>query len=284
VAKTLWAERSEVAVTSLQALIAARYAPPQFATMFEVANNTGFNVKRWADAVSIGIWPSRGFKIHGFECKESRSDWLRELANPEKSEPVFRYCDFWWLVVRDKKIVLGSELPETWGLMVAKDDKLRVVKDAPALTPVPMAKPFVAAMLRRVAETTVPKIVVDARLEQALADRRKQRESSERYELGRAQQRIEALEKVISDFQEASGIHLDQWSYGRGIGEAVRKVVHQSNSTYLDQAKLLRDQMQRMIKDIDDTLAVAEEVRTKGATNGHQEQSREVRLSVEGGT
>lgn len=68
-------------------------------------------------------------EILGFEVKVSRSDWLSELKKPEKADSLARYCDRWYLVISDPKIVKDGELPPTWGLLCRKGDRLvEVVK------------------------------------------------------------------------------------------------------------------------------------------------------------
>ena len=53
---------------------------------------------RYADAVAMNLFPSRGLALHGFEIKVSKSDFKSEIENPEKSVPVQQYCDHWWIV------------------------------------------------------------------------------------------------------------------------------------------------------------------------------------------
>ncbi|QNJ56375.1 hypothetical protein KNV19_gp61 [Gordonia phage Portcullis] len=72
---------------------------------------------RTADALAIDTWMSKGMELHGFEVKCSRSDWLTELKQPEKSEAFRRICDRWWLVTSDPSIVKPGELPDGWGHM-----------------------------------------------------------------------------------------------------------------------------------------------------------------------
>ncbi|WP_439030247.1 hypothetical protein [Gordonia terrae] len=72
---------------------------------------------RTADALAIDTWISKGMELHGFEVKCSRSDWLAELKQPEKSEAFRRICDRWWLVTSDPAIVKPGELPDGWGHM-----------------------------------------------------------------------------------------------------------------------------------------------------------------------
>lgn len=87
----------------------------------KVRNIAGYAVRRGelrtADALAIDTWESKGLEIHGFEVKCSRSDWLTELKQPEKSEPFRRFCDRWWLVTSSKDIVKPGELPAGWGHM-----------------------------------------------------------------------------------------------------------------------------------------------------------------------
>jgi hypothetical protein len=47
--------------------------------MPQVGDATGADVGRHADVVVMGLWPSRGLKLMGFEIKAGRGDWLGEL-------------------------------------------------------------------------------------------------------------------------------------------------------------------------------------------------------------
>lgn len=74
---------------------------------------------RRADAVHIGLWQSRGAgRIDVCEIKTSRSDFLRELADPAKAEAWWPYCTAFWLVVPHISIAGPDDLPHGWGLMV----------------------------------------------------------------------------------------------------------------------------------------------------------------------
>ena len=130
-------------------LILKKYAPPEWATLFEVANATGSAARRYADVVAMNLWPSRGLEVLGFEVKVSRQDWKRELADPSKSSAIQKYCDYWWVVAGHKTVVQPQELPANWGLLVAAGGKLLCVKEAPKLTAAPLDRGFVAAVLRR---------------------------------------------------------------------------------------------------------------------------------------
>ena len=76
-----------------------------FAFMEQVGNATGWECNRHADAIVVSLWKSRGLEIMGFETKVSRSDWLKELKQPEKADEISKYCHRWYLVVGDESIV-----------------------------------------------------------------------------------------------------------------------------------------------------------------------------------
>jgi hypothetical protein len=139
----------------IMSALRAKYGPPSSAFLSNVGNATGFKCSGWCDGLAIGVWPSRGLALQGFEAKASRGDWLRELKDPEKADSFFTYCDLWWLVAGDTEIVRDGELPQTWGLMVLKGGKLFTVVQAPKLEPKPLPRSFLAAMLRRVNEQGV---------------------------------------------------------------------------------------------------------------------------------
>jgi hypothetical protein len=133
----------------VKAALRARFIAPEWAIFFEVGDGTGSSQRRWADAVAMNMWPSRGLEIHGFEIKVSRSDWLRELKDPAKSAKVQQYCDRWWIIT-PKGIIKPGELPPTWGHYEVSDSGvIRQVVAAPQLESVAINRSFMAAMLRR---------------------------------------------------------------------------------------------------------------------------------------
>lgn len=131
-----------------RAMVRKRFDAPEWACMLEVAPNTGGGT-RYADAVAVNLWSSRGHAVIGMEIKVSRSDWLRELKKPEKAETsVYRFCDKWYLVA-PKGVVKDGELPQTWGLLELRASGLVEVVAAPKLEPVPVSKGFFASLIRR---------------------------------------------------------------------------------------------------------------------------------------
>lgn len=186
-------------------------APPAFCFLEQVADGTGARQHRWADAVAMSVWPSRGYDIHGFEVKVSRYDWLNELKQPEKSAPVQQYCNRWWIATPDESIIQPGELPPTWGWMICKGKGMKVVHPAPVLTPKPLSAEFVASILRnfsRADETDVQR-----RISEQCA---KDRERDNNY----YQEKYTELKTSIAQFEKASGIAINKWD-GEDLGAAV---------------------------------------------------------------
>ncbi len=129
-----------------------RYGSPRYALFLEVGNAVGYPTNR-IDALAMAMWRSLGLEIHGFEIKMSRGDWLREIRQPFKAEEMFRYCDRWWLVVADEKILKDGELPPNWGLLVSRGSSLIAKVQAKGLTPQSPDREFVASILRKVHPT-----------------------------------------------------------------------------------------------------------------------------------
>jgi hypothetical protein len=130
-----------------------------------VRNDSGFWAQRCCDFIAVDMWPGTGNALHGHEVKVSRSDWLAELRQPEKSLPFLGVCDHWWIAVPEAKIVKLDELPVDWGLLVLGARGLRAVKSAPRLhapagtslhdhrNQPALPRGFTASLMRAVAKT-----------------------------------------------------------------------------------------------------------------------------------
>jgi len=210
----------KTSASRIVSLLAARYAPPTHAFFQEVGDAVGVSTRRHADAVAVGLWPSRGLDIIGFEIKVSRGDWLRELKDPEKAEAVQGYCDEWWIVAEDG-IIDVAEFPKMWGLLVADGKTLKTIVKAPTLTAKPLDRHFLCAVLRRAAENTVPKCSIDDKIAEAyesgLANGLKSAGTNRDHRLQEAERAIKALK----EFEEKSGIEIEKYSEGH-VGEAFK--------------------------------------------------------------
>lgn len=147
-------ERDVLAALRNRYAVLSQDVSVRYAIAEHVQSSAGFDARRVCDFMALDLWPSKGLDLHGHEVKVSRSDWLRELREPAKSEAFRRWCDRWWLVVPDLAIVKREELPPGWGLMVVRDGSPRVTVPAPRLTPEPWSRTFTAAWSRAVQKTS----------------------------------------------------------------------------------------------------------------------------------
>lgn len=148
---------SPTASDVISALRNGPYPSPAYAMIEQLRNRTGASYgsrERYADALVVSCWPSRGIWFGGIEVKVSRSDWKRELEDPEKSEPIQQYCDYWW-VAAPVGVIEASEVPQSWGLLeVERKNGHRVLtmKEAPKLQRAELTPEFVASILRNAAD------------------------------------------------------------------------------------------------------------------------------------
>jgi len=197
------------------AALAKRYAAPEFALFEQVGNSTGYAANRWADAVAMSLWPSRGLDLYGFEVKVSRHDWQRELRNPSKAEDIAAACDFWFVVVSGPGILELSEVPAPWGVLELNGRGLRQVKPAERRTPAAeLDRPLIAAILRRASEGMVPKGSIAARLEAAERAGREDGQALAVRGDEQAQRDLAELRAAIADFERESGVEIR--TYGAG--------------------------------------------------------------------
>lgn len=130
-----------------------KYHGDDFALCFNVRNDAGFSADRTADALGIGLWPSRGCRLYGFEIKASRPDWLKELKNGAKAEAFIPYCDYWYILAGSRTLVADGELPDGWGLLVPRADGLKEIVPAKRNDNVkPMPRGMLAAFVKRASE------------------------------------------------------------------------------------------------------------------------------------
>ena len=231
-------------------MLANRFCAPTWAFLSQVRNTTGYlKTIRTADAIAMGLYPSRGLDLHGFEIKTHRGDWLRELKNPEKSEEIAQFCDFWWIVA-PKDVVILNELPSSWGLMNPFGKTLKVKKDAEKLKPVQLDKPFLAAILRRAEEVSTPRAALEKSRKLGLEDGLKQRQSLIDY----AEQRLKDAKAKMQEFKEKSGVDLDFAYDGGEIGEAVRAVRNGNHLMIKRQLENLQDTAERITSSIKNEL------------------------------
>lgn len=199
--------------SSVKAALRLKFSAPEYAILEEVRNATGRLKKRqgkqprYADMIAMSLWPSLGLEMHGFEVKISRADWLNEISDEKKAVAVKQFCDKWWLVTSSDKIVKPGELPIGWGWMVVTGVDIKVMVDAPKLTPNPITRDFLASLMRNATTSNPDYIETQSRIiESRMAEMPTPRSRS----AGKVLQRktaisqaaeIKRLKRVIADLE-----------------------------------------------------------------------------------
>ncbi|MCK5614329.1 hypothetical protein KAR91_71345 [Candidatus Pacearchaeota archaeon] len=201
-------------------LLSRKVSDEGYLTIPQVANGTGGNARRTADALMVQTWPSRNLSITGVEYKCSRADWRRELKNGAKAEAIASYCHY-WLVLAPKGIVPLDEVPGGWGLWEF-DEKGRLLrtKPPPAQEDIkPLDLSFICAVLRAAEKSNRHDAVLEA-------DREKQWDTmndqiNDRVKIRTSE--FERLQKRVKVFEDASGLKISTGWMHNEIGEGVQK-------------------------------------------------------------
>lgn len=246
----------------VKAALRARFCSPEWALFFEVADATGARHNRWADAVAMNLWPSRGLTIHGFEVKVSRTDWQRELKDPAKSAPVQRFCDHWWIVA-PAGVVKDGELPTTWGHYEVKPGgAMREVVAAPKLEAEPVTRMFVAAMMRRAsaADEDIVRAAAAAEVERLRSGDEKRMQS----EIERRTRELKDLQEQLEEIERISGVAISRWGHSEEIGRAVKAVLTTGAMRSFGGIAALRKNAESILACCDEALAIFPSAATKG--------------------
>lgn len=272
----------------LRRLLRARFCPKEWALLEEVRNRTGYGkTERYADAIAMNLYPSRGLEVYGFEIKVSKSDWKRELADADKSAPIQRFCDRWYIVT-PPGIVDRAELPKTWGLMEADKEGTKLITkvEAPPLAAEPLDRAFVASMLRNATEGMLERLNQATLSNEAYA--RGKKDGEERYvrdhkiamealerRLGATQAELNGLKLGLKDFEKRSGLKINSFD-GPYLGEAVYALMRfGGRSNRGGYAGWLRTALQRVREPLEDVLKVIQQVEEAAKFIGEEHEHAE---------
>ena len=234
----------------IENLLSNRFSPPAWAFLPQVRNSTGYaRTIRTADALAMGLYPSRGLYLHGFEIKINRGDWLNELKTPNKAEAIAKFCDYWWIVA-PKDIVKIEELPSNWGLMIPHGATTKIVKEAKQIKSKNIDRLLLAGILRKAQEVITPTAELREEHKKGYDSGIKSAESDFKWE----KEKHKELKQAVFEFEKASGIPINTWRDNKKMGEAVKLVLsgaHLRNKQRLED--LLKD-AEKIVVDIKENL------------------------------
>ncbi|NUP13835.1 MAG: hypothetical protein HOW73_47985 [Polyangiaceae bacterium] len=200
----------------------------EYAVLANVRNGTGYAQKRerYADALALSLWPSKGIELHGFEIKVARSDWLNELKDPEKSHEIGRFCHRWW-VAAPPGVVKLEEVPTQWGYLEVTEKRTARKVQAPLRETEAWTVGFVASVFRSFAEQCIARSEADRMVADATKrfaddaskawDLERQLDSKKRDLETQAQHHAHYRQGIVA-FEQSSGLTLQQ-SYNWDLGK-----------------------------------------------------------------
>ncbi len=186
-----------------------------------------------------------------FEFKASRSDWLRELKDPEKADGICQQVHEFY-VVAEPDVVDRGEVPEAWGLIERKKQRLYTVTKAPRSEVEPPDFYFLASIMRQLHNSISGMrrgYVHEDDIEEKIEERAEKATKSALREQRRELDLAKRLRAEVEEFEAASGVEIaNGWNHGK-IGSAVKFVMRSGSGIprAIERAKtLLEEQAQKL--------------------------------------
>jgi len=243
--------------------LSKKYPSPQYAFLTHVRNSTGYGNEdgiRTADALALGLWASRGKLLEGFEIKVSRTDWLKELKEPDKAESIMKFCDCWWLVIGSEDIIRTGELPHGWGLKCLQKGHIVTLQQPEFNKEVkPMSRDFLCGFMRNMSEgierVYTPTVEVEKRIKESV-DARVAMEMNNR---DRTFNEYQKLLERIKKFEEITGIAMSQnilsnWGNPEEFSKVVRGVMNGEHLRLKRDLGYVVQALESALKDVKDEI------------------------------
>ena len=263
---------------NIEQLIRDRFPENEFAVMREVGSSSGF-ARRRADFVLMNLWPSRGNAITGIEVKSYRSDWKKELSTPQKADDIFGYCDFWYLVTTADGVANEDEIPENWGWLHVKGDKLVLKKKSPKLSPKPLTKGFVSCMLRRA--VAKEGYIHKSEIQETIEREKVAALTSANHINTELKSELDSLKAIHLKFQQMTGVDLNsftgyRWSANSGTHQALvfKALVNKVTKASDLHSQLLRvsEVVEKLGKELPESISELERIKREFAGDNQVEE------------
>ena len=227
--------------------------------------------RRYMDGAAVGMWPSRGIRLEGFEVKVDRHDFLNEMKDPAKADETYRDCDCLWLAVVHGVCNL-AEVPSAWGVVVAHDSGPK---------PLNILRP----PLWRATSNAFPRIVLvnllraAGRPGEALITKRIQDADEAGYMRGQNGAEVRRLNCKIRDLEEVvRKASLSEWSSSadcESVARIVRALRGRDAGTLLARLRALPAQARAIAEEAERAIRAAQALETG------EEQSETLRREEE---
>ena len=158
---------------------------------------------RRIDAIALSPWEARKYRLHLFELKSFREDWLRELHNPEKQNGFWKVGGDYWFLETEEGIIKPEEVPEGFGLMQWKDSKrLKIIKDA-EYKPPNYDISFLMAFLNK-----MRKYYNTSKISESYGRGYEDGEKNSKQNIDILRNRIAEMEAKVDKFRDLTGVNL----------------------------------------------------------------------------
>ena len=110
--------------------------------------------ERRIDLFAMNMFRCKKFIRIAYEIKVSRADFFSEIKNPQKREPIMRFCNQFWFAT-PKGLISPTEVPQGIGLMEFTEGSVYpdfIVKAETREDTIPPGWPLIASICRRVAK------------------------------------------------------------------------------------------------------------------------------------
>lgn len=145
-------KRPAFTADEIGALLRTKYPAEEWIFFEELRFGTGYgrNAETEIDAWAMNTWPSKGFLKIAFEIKIYRSDFLKEIQDPNKRKPALSISNQFYFI-GPKGLMSKHEMPDECGLMeISPDGAIKTAKTAPERKISEPTWNFIASLARRI--------------------------------------------------------------------------------------------------------------------------------------
>jgi len=234
-----------------------KFPANEYVLIEEVSDAAGHSRSRSLDYMIINLWNSRGLAVTGIEQKSHRSDWLNELKNPNKQEKHFKHCDYFYLLTTNEKVASLNEIPITWGWYhINPSGILKTMKAAPKLTPEPIGRSMMCAMLKRAANKE--NYVLIDEIEERIEQRADQIYQSKKREFEQRKDNFKELQDAVAAFEKESGISIvNRWGWvehSEKVGRAVKFLMEHGLDNFEEAVERIEKNAKNLYDNISSTI------------------------------
>lgn len=164
---------------------------------FEELSAYQIGSRRMCDVYAVGLWASTDFARYAFEIKVSRSDLMNELKDFSKSSVWHETSNYFYLTIPNIDLVNGLDIPESWGIMLVKNNRVKVIQKA-KFREVELPHGLLTIIISKMLKTTISNELHQYTIDNLNKGMEEEIQRKVEYELSKKtdSKRIEKLERI----------------------------------------------------------------------------------------